>query len=156
MKIYKNGQIYHLCRYKSTLLIPDYLLSFFNELVYKHGNMRSLLGFLVSGFQKNKYKIYFEKDISSTIKYQEKSLNLHREDFRPFEEDWINMKLLATSHNLSICAFFILLVQMELAGAMVSDKKTDGVPPKFPRINLHQALTLYSIPRFTRILHLRL
>ena len=141
-------------RKKCTLLIPDFLFPLYEELRNQHGNLKKFSRFLLKRYYQYKRQFIFAKGLNATINYQENGLNLHREDFRPFEQDWVELKLLAASHNLSICAFFVLLLRLELAGALAGDEFGE-VPPIFPKISLHQSITRYSIPIFTRILHLR-
>ena len=155
MKILRQEKIHSSSRYKCTLLIPDYIFPYFKNLKDEHGNLKKLLKFLIQKFYRNKARFYFQKEIGATISYQEDGLSLHREDFHPIEWDWIELKLLANSHNMSLCALFMFLLRLEMAGALEIKEKFDGVPPNFPKIILHQSISRYSIPRFTRLLHLR-
>lgn len=141
---------------RCTLLIPDYLLPFYEELRDRYGGLRELLSVLIKKFSKNKTRMILKKEISSTLDYQEEGLNLHRADFRPVESEWVQLKLLAGSHNLSMCAFISLLLRLEMAGALELNENLAGYPPIFPKISLYQSITLYSVPNFTRILYLRL
>lgn len=155
MKILRKEKMYIAARKRSTLLIPDHLYPFYEEQKVIHLDLKNLLHFLIKKFYKNKARFYFKKEIDTTIYYQDEDLNLHREDFRPVEWDWVELKLLASSHNMSICAFFVFLLRLEMAGALELNPKSGGVPPHSPKISLHQSITKYSIPQFIRILHLR-
>jgi len=156
MKITRNKILHSRVRLRSTLLIPEYLFCFYEELRDRHGGLSILLGFLIAKFYRNKGQIHLERDIAATMDYQEEGLCLHREDFRSYENDWIKLKLLASSHNLSVCKFFVLLLQLEMAGALEEEVDESGVPPQTPRSSLYQTITLTSIPQFTRLLHLRI
>lgn len=153
MKINRKIKIFQSLGNRSTLLIPDFLFPFFEEARLKEGNTKSLLSLLLKRFYENKTRLILKNEIGATIEYQEEELSLNRIDFRPIKSDWVKLKLLAGSHNLSMCAFFVLLLKLYVAGAF--NYKKEGVPPKFPKITLHQSITLYSIPQFTRLLHLR-
>lgn len=150
-----NAYVYSSANKRATLLIPDYMDQFFEELLIKSGGLKNLLKILLIKFQNPEKKFLLKHKISSCIVYQEKGLSLCRKDFRPFEDDWVNIKLIANSYNLSICNFFVILVGLELAGVF-DESKSGGVPPKFPKIVYHQKLTFYSIPKFYRKLILRI
>lgn len=156
MKIKRKLFMYHAHRKRCSLLIPDYILPFYENSREKHGGERGLLTFLIIRFNHSKGRLILNNEISSTLEFQEKGLDLQRKDFWPIEDEWVQLKLLASSHNLSICAFFVLLLRLEMAGALDLNEKFDGVPRSFPKIILHQTITLYSVPRFTRLLYLRL
>jgi len=121
-----------------------------------------LLGYLIKKFYRKRSRLYMHNDIATTIKYQDEGLSLHRADFRPVEWDWVELKLLANSYNMSKAGllscpggFFVFLLQLELAGALEINYEFDGVPSKPTKIILHQSITRYSIPVFTRLLRLR-
>ena len=123
---------------RSTLLIPEFIYPFYIKLFNKHKNLHSLLNHLLEKYQSDKLPIYRLRDISSCLVYQEKELKLHREDFRPHESDWVKLRLFAFSLNMSMCALFVLLLQLEIAGALGNNFV--GVPTKPPKIILHQPL----------------
>jgi len=152
MKINKSRDIYNIAGKKSTLLIPDYLFPEYARLQSRYRNTRFLLSYLLFKYNASRPYLVMRSGISSTIKYQETGMNLHREDFRPAESQWIELKLLANSYNMSICSFFVLLLQMELAGVL-DGVRSGGVPPIKPAIALYQSITKYSIPVFKRILY---
>lgn len=155
MKILRQKKMYLDARKRCSLLIPDFLFPYYKALKEGHGDLKTLLNFLIKKFYRNKARFYLRNEIATTIGYQEEGLDLHREDFRPIEWDWVELKLLASSHNMSICAFFVFLLRLEMAGALEINQKFGEVPPHSPKIILHQAITRYSIPRFTRLLYLR-
>jgi len=138
------------------LLIPEYLFFYFRESKETHGDMTGLLRFLLRKYYRNN-RFYFAKDIAATVSYQEQNLRLHREDFRMIEEQWLELKLLAGSCNMSICRFFIFLLRLEMAGGLEGDLM-GGVPPTPKKISLFQSLTcgnIDPIPEFLRLLHMR-
>ena len=140
---------------KSTFLIPEYLYPEYQKLRYFHKGTRLLLLFLIRKFYRQKMNLYFYKDIGSNVAYQDKGLNLRKENFYPFENNWIELKLLATAHNMSVCAFFVMLLQLELAGAL-DPINIKGVPPINPKFILHQSISLSQKPHFRRIFHIRI
>jgi len=142
-------------RKRCTLLVPDYLFAYYEEMIEAHAGLQNFLGFLVRKFYRNRNKFLLQKAIDTTVNFQESGLNLHREDFRPIEWDWVELKLLANSYNMSICAFFVMLLRLEMAGALEGGTEIGGVPPTPIKITLHQTISHYSIPKFIRLLHLR-
>ena len=101
MKILQKKKMYISSRKKCTLLIPEYLFPYFESMKNHHGDLKSLFRFLLGKYFKNKARYYRENDISTTVSYQEDGLELHRENFFPIEWDWVEMKLIANSHNMS-------------------------------------------------------
>ena len=156
MNSFEKDLVWHQCRKKATLLIPEFALSLFANLLRKHGNTKSILIYLLNKYHKTGSQFYRNNSVSSTILYQEKGLNLHRIDFRPWEESWMNLKILALSNNMSLCRFFVMLILLEAAGALDVEESFGRVPPKFPQLSLTQTLTLYSIPYYIRNLCIRI
>ena len=140
---------------RASQLIPEYLFQYYECLRDSHGGLKKLFAFLIGKFYRNKARFYRQIEISTTISYQEDGLDLHRENFFPIEWDWVEMILLANSQNMSICSFFVFLLRLEMAGALELKEKSDEVPPDSQKITLHQSITRYSIPKFTRILYMR-
>ena len=138
------------------MLIPDYLYTEFENLRDYHGGLKILTGFLLRRYFNSNCRFSMLNRIATTVQYQEDGINLHREDFRPVEWDWIELKLLANSHNMSVCSFFVLLLQLELAGAFEIICGYGVVPPYPRKIILHQSMTCYSIPQFMKVLHMRI
>ena len=149
MKIQKTIYLKNQSRKKCTLLVPWFIYPEFEKLKSRHGGLKFLLSFLIKKFQSGKGQIFFNKDISSTTGYQENGLSLQREDFRPLESDWVKLKILALSHNLSMCAFFAMMVLLELAGALGEG----GVPRITPKITLIQSITPATTVKFKRLLY---
>jgi len=152
MKTLYQKKINFTARKRCTLLLPDFLFLDYLQLRNSHGDLRSLLHYLLQKYFQKPIRFFLKNEIAATICYQDCGLNLHREDFRPIEKDWIELKLLAISHNMSICAFFVMLLQMEIAGELDEGGR---VPPTHPTISLHQSITRDPIPLFKRYLHLR-
>ena len=127
----------------------------FQEKKGRFGSTSMYFGYLLYQFKNNKCIIAQRNGIAATVNYQEKGLFLERIDFRPVENQWVQMKLLASAHNMSVCSFFVMLLLLDIAGALCC-VESGGVPRKLPKITLSQTITLYSIPEFIRNLHLRI
>ena len=151
MKV-KNYHILDQSTKRCTLLIPDSLLHLFLRLKKVHKGTKPFLKAVIAKYRNSQNRFYFRKDIGVTIAYQSEGLCLHREDFRPLEKDWLELKLMASSANMSVCAFFVFLLTLELAGGFEEGE----VPPSKPAILLLQSLTTDQNSKFSRILHLRI
>ena len=153
MRIKNNRNFIGNSGKKSTLLIPDNLFLPFEKMKKKHAGVRSMIRHLLYKFYKKPVKIPVNNKISSKVIYQEKGLDLHRVDFRAEETEWIEMKLLASSMNISICYLFALLVRLEVMGEL----DVAGVPTKSYRISLYQSINSNTQrPKFTKFYQLRL
>jgi len=152
MKIVKNLIPHNLSGKTSSLLIPGFLYPYLVELKKRHGGLKKVFGMLIKKFYQKQNKVTFHQNVSSTIVYQKTGLDLRRENFRPVEKEWIELKILACSYNMSVCKFFVMLLRMEMAGALESE----GVPTIITQSSLHQSLTLSTIPQFTRLFRLRI
>ena len=155
MKIKHFTSVYYGCPKRCTLLIPDYLLPVYKDLIEIHFDLNLLLSVLLKKYYRNRWRILHNKNISSTVLYQETGLSLHRRDFRPIESEWIEMKILANSHNMSICAFFVMLLRLEIAGLLEMNYGYGVVPPKPQKISLLKSITLYSIPVYSTHFHMK-
>ena len=152
----QKKEIYYSHRKRCTLLVPESMISSLKDLVVYHKGASVVLSLLLAKYIKNRNSIKINHSFGSTIQYQEKGQKLHRVDFRPVEWDWIELKLLASSCNMSICAFFVFLLGLFFAGDLEIKYGFDVVPPNPGKISYHQSITRYSIPVFKRLLHFRL
>ncbi|WP_346725457.1 DUF1564 family protein [Leptospira stimsonii] len=61
-------------------------------------------------------------------RYQEENLDLRKMNFRPFEEDWVRLGILAWGLGVSRCLLFSILLEMD--GELKNHRKTksNGVP----------------------------
>ena len=50
------------------------------------------------------------------LKYQEKDQEFERADFRPFSGDWIELRILASMHGMTMTRFFVTLLSLDLEG----------------------------------------
>ncbi|WP_147456696.1 DUF1564 family protein [Leptospira stimsonii] len=106
----------------SDLNVPEELIPYLEKRIQKAGSLRILLnqclrrktflGLIQFHFPRKK------------IGYQKQKLQLVRFSFRPFEEDWIELKRLSFFHGISMCRMFVKLLEMEF------------VPPNSNRLRL--------------------
>ena len=104
-----------------SLLLPGYLLPVVRRKVIYHCSLGNYLGYLL-----NKYRRYLAGRMLPEIKtpkvcYQPEGLRLVKLNFRSEPEDWMELKAVAASMNLSASYLFALLVRMDM------DRAMDGV-----------------------------
>ena len=133
------------------LLIPGYLVLEYRKIREQKGGLKVLLSYLVNKYYGSRLRFYVKRDIDTTVGYQEDGLFLHRENFRPVGRDWLELKFLAIAHNMSMCAFFVFLLQLELAGAL----EVGEVSPNPKPILLIQSLSGAQTQIYKRIFHRR-
>ncbi|MCE9500741.1 MAG: DUF1564 domain-containing protein [Leptospira sp.] len=80
------------------------------------------------------------------ILYQAKGLNLKRVSFRPRNEDWIELKLIAQAHGVSATRFFVILLELDFSefGDAVGDVFRDVDPSIILARPLVFKLSLYK------------
>ncbi|OAM85556.1 hypothetical protein A1343_03195, partial [Leptospira interrogans serovar Bataviae] len=81
--------------------------------IQKAGSLRLLLNQCI---HKRPFLILVPKQTSrNKISYQEQKLELQRYSFRPFEDDWIELKRLSFLYGVSMCKMFVkLLLETDL------------------------------------------
>ena len=129
----------------STLLIPDYLLDFYNLKKKKFGSLKSMFQYIVN----NKHRVYNNKSISrgGKICYQPPNMKLHRKDFFPNNEDWEKFRTYANLQRISI-TFLFTMILMDWEGFK---EEVLGVPRIPEKINLIQSLTITEIFTYLEI-----
>lgn len=63
-------------------------------------------------------------------KYQEENLNLVKMNFRPFEEDWCRLSILALGLGVSRCLLFAILLELDKNQKLNRKTKFRGVPTR--------------------------
>ena len=149
MRIKKQKSIQGNLRWNSTILVPKILCSIYYKLEKRHGDTREILAYLLRKYQTDQTIIFRNNDIAACLSYQEKGLNLRRIHFRPYETDWIKLRLMAFSLNMSMCALFVMLLQLEMAGLLCQNV---GTPTTHSQFTLTQTL---QPEIFTRILKIK-
>ncbi|EKR82313.1 PF07600 family protein [Leptospira interrogans str. UI 08452] len=93
--------------------IPKELVSHLGKRIQRAGSLRLLLNQCI---HKRPFLILVPKQTSSNkISYQEQKLELQRYSFRPFEDDWIELKRLSFLYGVSMCKMFVkLLLETDL------------------------------------------
>ena len=140
---------------RSSLLVPEFLIGSIRDEIEYFKGLDVLLRILLRKYYGEKHRLVTIKENAPTIQYQEKSLNLHRLDFRPLEKDWIELKLLSNCHNMSICAFFVLLFRLYLAGALENLFGIGALPPFPKKIILQSGINHYIQPFFKKIFYIK-
>ncbi len=106
----------------SDLNVPEELIPYLEKRIQKAGSLRILLN---QCLRKKTFlgliQFHFPR---KKIGYQKQKLQLVRFSFRPFEEDWIELKRLSFFHGISMCRMFVKLLEMEF------------VPPNSNRLRL--------------------
>ena len=51
----------------------------------------------------------------SKLKYQDKGQEWERMDFRPSNEDWVELRILASMHGMTMNKFFVMLLDLDLS-----------------------------------------
>jgi len=108
-------------QYSSTLLIPKDLIDFWNRKTSKNeASCRDYLHLLLKKYRFLIYNGILEKSETLMTKYQEKDLNLQKVAFRPYPEDWAELKQLRAFFNKSICLIAVFLVMLDSLGVAES------------------------------------
>ncbi len=93
------------------LNIPKGLVPFLNRRIRDAGSLRLLLNQCI-------YKKWYLLSVPTQtqrdkIGYQKQKLELKRFPFRPFEDDWIELRRLALLYGVSMCRMFVKLLETE-------------------------------------------
>ncbi|EKP12323.1 PF07600 family protein [Leptospira borgpetersenii serovar Javanica str. UI 09931] len=92
--------------------IPKGLVPYLNRKIHDVGSLRLLLNQCI---YKKWYLLSIPKQIPrDRIGYQKQKLELKRFSFRPFEDDWIELRRLAFLHKVSMCKMFVKLLETDL------------------------------------------
>lgn len=89
--------------------------------------LRKILHFLLSNWDETLIrKRFLGKRLYA--RYQEKNLNLQKMNFRPFEEDWCKLGILAWGLGIFRCLLFSFLLEWTEKEGIPSKTKSNGVP----------------------------
>ncbi|WP_232371547.1 DUF1564 family protein [Leptospira ainazelensis] len=117
-EIRKKG---HLC----TLLIPE---GFVVSNGLKARFLRLSLRRLLVRFDEVLIRKKFLGKRLVYARYQEENLNLRKMNFRPFEEDWVKLGILAWGLGVSRCLLFSILLELDCDQEICPETKSNGVP----------------------------
>ncbi|WP_036095322.1 DUF1564 family protein [Leptospira weilii] len=94
------------------LNVPKELVPYLNKRIRMAGSLRLLLNQCI---YRRSYLLLVQKNASKDkICYQKQKLELKRFPFRPFEDDWIELRKLAFFHRVSMCRMFVRLLETDL------------------------------------------
>ncbi|TGM01044.1 DUF1564 family protein [Leptospira barantonii] len=95
----------------SDLNVPKELVPYLDRRIRSAGSMRLLLNQCIC----NRSVLFLiqKQNAGEKISYQKQKLELQRYPFRPFEDDWIELRRLAFLHGVSMCRMFVRLLETE-------------------------------------------
>lgn len=99
----------------STLNIPDRLMPFLNE---KAGTASQLTWYLRQLLNRYRYICYsgaLPSYEGIKTKFQEKGQGMNKRSFRPKNDDWAELKLIAAMHGMTATFFFVILIELDSA-----------------------------------------
>lgn len=138
----------------STLLIPEALMKNFSEQKKKCRNNLSLyLRLLLKRYRILTHSGLIPKPNKIKTEYQEKDLHLKRLNFRPMNDDWLELSELALAFGKSRCWLFVYLLKLDISGLwkiLRQARLTFGVPTS-AKLELQSFWTLHrSMGNFAR------
>ncbi|PJZ52038.1 DUF1564 family protein [Leptospira adleri] len=96
----------------SDLNVPEELVPYLEERIQKAGGSLRIL--LNQCLRKKSLLVSIQFHFPrKKIGYQKQKLRLVRFSFRPFDEDWIELRRLSFFHGISMCRMFVKLLEME-------------------------------------------
>ncbi|TGM61904.1 DUF1564 family protein [Leptospira adleri] len=96
----------------SDLWIPKRNVPALQRRISEFGSLKNFLHFLLTKNRLNFFLLLIPSKNEKTI-YQDVNLELVRFPFRPDSSDWAELRVVARYYGLSICNFFVILLQME-------------------------------------------
>ena len=111
----------------STLLIPKSHISLLDNMLYRRGcRLSSYIKYLLVEYR----SAVLDRNLPVARKckclYQNAGLDLHRRNFRPDNESWLELGMLARSLGISRCCLFIRLLLLD-----VKKNEKNAVPTNF-------------------------
>lgn len=115
----------------STFNIPERLAGDLFNKAPTSGELRKYLNRLLNRYRLICYSGSFPVFEGVKTKHQEKGQNMERRSFRPSNEDWAELKIIANRHGMTATLFFVILLELDLSGdlATAMDAVMDGVDP---------------------------
>ncbi|MBM9500482.1 DUF1564 family protein [Leptospira sp. 201903071] len=123
----------------SDLNVPKELIPYLEKRILAAGSLRMLLN---QCLKKKTLLVLIQFHFPrNKIGYQKQRLRLIRFSFRPFEEDWIELKRLSFFHGISMCRMFVKLLEMDLYPESKFAEnpfleKSEVLLPPFPELRL--------------------
>ncbi|MBM9576499.1 DUF1564 family protein [Leptospira sp. 201903070] len=100
----------------SDLWIPKRHALALKRRIARFGSLKNFLSLLLAR-NRSKFPSMFAFSKSEKTIYQNTNLDLVRFSFRPNSSDWAELRIVARYYGLSICHFFVMLIQIEEAEA---------------------------------------
>ncbi|MBW0435755.1 DUF1564 family protein [Leptospira yasudae] len=96
----------------SDLWIPKRTISNLKQKIAKHGSLKRVLSFLLNN-NRNRLASFLVPSRKEKTSYQKANLDLVRFSLRPDASDWAELRLLARYYGISICQFFVILLDLD-------------------------------------------
>ena len=104
---------YHTPLTPSAFGIPEKFTLLLDQKIKKSRYLRNYLQFLLNKYRIIAYAGGLPKGNGIKTRYQESNQNLKYYKFRPRCSDWIELKMLALAHGVSMTQFFVFLLDMD-------------------------------------------
>jgi hypothetical protein len=118
-------------RTTSTVLVPEELILDFEESVKINGGVRKFLALLLDKYRILTHSGALPEACKLKTEFQEEGQDLQRVNFKPDNEDWLELGQIATFYGKSRCWIFTFLLRLEVLGfgeLMEKVFETSGVP----------------------------
>jgi hypothetical protein len=118
-------------RTSSTVLVPDELFLDFEAKVKVSGGVRKLFKMLLGKYRILTHSGALPEACKLKTEFQDEGQDLQRVNFKPDNEDWLELGQVATFYGKSRCWIFSYLLRLEILGfgeLMEKALLTSGVP----------------------------
>jgi len=107
----------------SSLLIPASIIPQLEHRLKERGcNLKGYLNHLIRGYREIALKQRLLVDKHCKCRYQETGQNLHKYNFRPDNESWIELGQLGRANGISRCFLFVLLLLIDVENCLKKKK----------------------------------
>lgn len=158
MKIHRKKSFFPAQYYlnTSTLLIPKYLYVKFLTKISEHKGCREYFNHLLNHCFTGSLEYHLQTRVRT--EYQFKGQNLQKYNFRPYDEDWLHLKLLANAMGISMTSLFVLMMieEEERIDAGILFSKNPRVHTKPIIISLKQTAIISDLVHFQKKSQLRI
>ncbi|RHX77401.1 DUF1564 family protein [Leptospira yasudae] len=146
----------------SDLWIPKRKIANLKQKIVKYGSLKRALTFLLNN-NRNRLASFLEPSRTEKTCYQKANLDLVRFSLRPEASDWAELRLLARYYGISICHFFVILLDMDKTapeylyttlGAKIGNKRLEksGIS-LLQRLLPNRKLVLFSVASGLKTFH---
>jgi hypothetical protein len=115
----------------STVLVPEELILDFEAKVKVNGGMRKFLALLLDKYRILTHSGALPEACKLKTEFQDEGQDLQRVNFKPDNDDWLELGQVATFYGKSRCWIFTYLLRLEVLGfgeLMEEALLTNGVP----------------------------